>query len=206
MEHQGQRKVECGFTLIEMLIAITVSSVILLALQGATNLQIRVIGDPGLSNQEQERWFDLDILLNSLLTSLHPATETTPGDAAIAGDGTELSAIAVAPPGSGIGHPITVKLEVTESQDLLVFTQDGGGQVMSRRVSLRLASTKCRFSYLEGNTKTDTRRWLDEWTSDSELPALVRFCCNDLRHHAPIIVSPGFAVRLPSGAASSTQE
>ena len=198
----------CGFTLIEVVLALSIFALIGAVLYGAFSLSHSAVEKSQTSFEDNQKLRSFTDLLGSYVRSAYPYRESAQ-QASVFFDGQEdqltfVSSISLAMGGRGMskirvswdgaeqgGGPIQleeelpVRLNVNESQD------DGG---LRNEVVLQERVKELRFAYLD--PKSEDERWEERWDGREKmaLPRAVRLTYRDrdgraIRWIFPVMIS-----------------
>ena len=200
-------KGQAGFTLVELLIAMTLLALIVAALFGGLRLGARAWEAGAQRNSDLARLEVVQGLLRRQLSRAYPIalTGSERGRRIVfEGDPTAVTFIAPAPAQIGLGGLYQMNLAVAEDEGnkRLVLTWQLSGAEEERLTESpgvettvlidRMAAIE--LSYFGPPDLRDEPRWFDRWDDAARLPSLVRirieFPTGDRRYWPELIVAP----------------
>ncbi len=176
---------EQGFTLIEILVAMTLLSLVLAVLAGGLHLGTRVWDAETTRSEEESDVQAVQSFLRSLIQQAYPYHEGGRSDVAFEGRTERLSFIAPLPAHVGFGGFHRVRLELEQGRDggRLVFRHvllhpdvdpgDAPEQIKGETVLLTGVAA-LRIGYFGADGSRSPRSWRPEWVGRDTLPDLVR--------------------------------
>lgn len=192
-----------GFTLVELLVAITILSMVLAAVTGSVSVSSRMASSVTERAHSADRQIQVRSFLRRQLQQASVATVIEPDGTehiAFSGGLHRLSFVAPLPESSAIGGLHHLMLEVEEyggSENLVLshgpflpqlragdWTDDGGREVLLEGME------RIEFNYF-GDGVTGNN-WLETWDNTVRMPALiqVRFVSRDREEWPSIVVAP----------------
>jgi general secretion pathway protein J len=196
-----------GFTLVELLIALLLFSLLSVALFGSIRAGAAAWSRATSHADESDHGLHAQDLLRYLIENAYPlflSDNTKSGHIDFAGSESSLSFLSVAPMALGNGGRARINLAVErhgnrvdlllESKPELAIVNDEAEKV---RKPLLIGASAVAFSFF-GKTPTDhSPVWHDDWANRAELPRLVRieahFLANDGRDWPDLVVAPRIA-------------
>lgn len=195
-----------GFTLLELLIAITLLSVITLIISGALRFSGQVVGASDRSIEHSREVHAIHDLLRLLLSRAYPLpaeVETTTPVIAFEGTRTELRFVATVPEifGDGALHRVAIFLDAGPLGRRLAMSWDPVFDDWSERVASYDQSTtllanveRLSIDYYGVPERGRSSLWADAWRDRSSLPDLIRVAVkltDDAKHAwPPLVVEP----------------
>lgn len=195
-----------GFTLLELLIAITLLAVITVIVSGALRFGGQVVGATDRSIELSREVHAVHDLLRLLLTRAYPLpanAETITPDIAFNGARTELQFVATVPEifGDGALHRVAIFVDTASSGRNLTLAWDPVYDDWSepltsfdRSTPLLVDVTRLRIDYFGQPERGRAGSWTDTWRERSSLPDLVRInveLSQDQRQTwSPLVVQP----------------
>ncbi len=181
------RKNQTGFTLMELLVSITLLGLLGVMMVGGLNFGVRVWERTESSVQDQGRVAAVQALLRRQLAQMQPlevrGLDRRPRIAIDAKPG-QLVFIGPVPEYLGLGgyHLISLETEAAGAQRNLVmrwepFTRSQPGMTVSdkaRKEVLLGGIKELRFQYLGHDRRGQSTGWKSSWTDSSNLPDLVQ--------------------------------
>ncbi len=200
-------KGQAGFTLVELLIAMTLLALIVAALFGGLRLGARAWEAGAQRNSDLARLEVVQGLLRRQLSRAYPIalTGSERGRRIVfEGDPAAVMFVAPAPAQIGLGGLYLMNLAVAEDEGnkRLVLTWQLSGAEEERLTESPGAETRVlidriagiELSYFGPPDGRDEPRWFDRWDDAARLPSLVRirveFPAGDRRYWPELIVAP----------------
>jgi general secretion pathway protein J len=190
----GPREAEAGFTLVELLVALSLFTFISLALFEGLHFGVFAWGRGREHADRADHVLYVQNLLRRLIEDAYPlylSSDPTHGHVDFDGTAVSLGFLASAPIVLGGGGRSRFKAFVDQSRgrhDLVLTSQpelaDEGDAVAATKTMLLADVESVDFSYL-GQTRLDkSRQWRDSWAREPILPNLVRVRIRFPRHDA----------------------
>lgn len=158
-----------GFTVLELLIALSIFGLVMAGLLGASHLSQRTLLSAEEINQQIAEGAQLRSLLLDALRRLSPSL--TPGASMVRGDTTFLTLLAGTPRAIGADTPMTVTFRAGDGGAGLIgiwHAASAVGSGNSLQYNIVTRERAVRFAY------RGEQGWLDRWGSDVRAPSLVR--------------------------------
>lgn len=170
-----------GFTLVEMLVAISLLGLLSLGLAGAMGLGIRAWAVTGSIAETLDSTRATQTALRQVLTGIYPEwTGQNPSHVAFTGKPGEIEFTSHTP--KALGHPGLARFTLAVVEDnglnnlvLKVRTdnrRDAPGPISE--TTLLSGARAIEFSYFGEGETTSTIAWQQRWQTRSELPRLIR--------------------------------
>lgn len=197
---------QAGFTLLELLIAVTLLAAITMIVSGALRFSGQVVGATDRSIEFSREVHAIHDLLRSLLSRAYPLpadAETTTPAIAFQGTGNELRFVATVPEvlGDGALHRLAIFLDYGPAGRNLALSWDPAFDGWSERAADYALSTtllanvgRLSIEYYGVPERGRTSTWTDVWRDQSSLPDLIRIGV-ELSDHGgqkwpPLVVRP----------------
>lgn len=201
--HGGDaRKSEAGFTLLELLVAITLMALLSVVLLGGLRFGARVWEESERHNTRGNEVRNAQMHLREKIEQAWPyfdTTDPTKPHVRFRGDSQSLEFLAPVPPDLAPGGYAEVEV-VTASKDgmLRLVMQSrpelAAAEGMQHREVLLDGLLELKISYFGADASSIAPAWHDEWQDQKRLPGLVRidaaFAPEDGRHWPSFIVAP----------------
>ncbi|HEY1723151.1 MAG TPA: prepilin-type N-terminal cleavage/methylation domain-containing protein [Magnetospirillaceae bacterium] len=170
-----RRENEAGFTLIEMIVAMTLLAILALVVTGSIGFGGRVAEAATTRSERLDRlWTGYTLMRNQIAAAYAPKANTARADA-FAGSTDILALIAPAPPQLPMGGDQRVAFHIERSasgKELVAEWQAQSSAERPRRSILIEGLAAGAFAYVG---PTDQAQWLSRWDQADALPRLVRF-------------------------------
>ena len=178
---------DSGFTLIEVLVAITLLAVVMTVLVGGLRFSARSWSVGLERSEEADEYRAAHRLLRQVLEPSLPEAVSIGGRPAFAfsGRSSDLRFVSHLPESAGVQHPQVIYLRQTANEDgdkelEMAWAPFGGYDAelpepaKDQRVTLLSGLSSVAFSYIVTERSSDGGRWADTWASSNDLPSLVR--------------------------------
>lgn len=199
---------EAGFTLVELLVAIALLSLLGVALSGSLHLGLRTWQRGTQAVDRVEQILLAQNLLRRLISDAYPLFRSDdPTDAHVDFDGTEQSLRFLAPGPIALGASGRSWLALSTVQDGAqtnfviasnpeLAARDASSAAAKRALVDKVASVE--FSYF-GRARSEVEaRWHDRWAGQMALPSLVRlrvsFADPEVPHWPELVIAPHISV------------
>ena len=175
----------CGFTLLELLIAITLLIVIIGLAGMAMRLSFRAVASGETKIDAFERLRSSLYIVSSQIQSQIPITEETLAGRKVffRGDTTSLQFASGYSIWQGTQAYVHVRYQVTKKEDgklALVATESISGMTASQDVELFRGFDEMTFEYFSRKKDgIEEGEWLEEWQDEKRIPDRIRMRLND---------------------------
>jgi general secretion pathway protein J len=194
---------EAGFTVVELLVALTLLSFLSVALFGTLRFGFTAWTRGGAHAEATEQTAMVQDLLRRLIADAYPFfLSTDPRNLRIAFDGTSQSLALLAPTpiaigGGGRSNFVLSAQRHGDRVDLVIAAKPELAEGTSIKKTLLADSQAVAFSYFGRRRSDPGAQWHDAWTGETEMPALVRvqirFAADDARVWPELVVAPRIA-------------
>jgi general secretion pathway protein J len=195
---------EAGFTVVELLVALTLLSFLSVALFGTLRFGLTAWTRGGAHAEHSEQIAMVQDLLRRLIADAYPLfLSADPRNLRIAFDGTSGALAFLAPTPLAIGGGGRSSFVLSTQHDgarasLVLATKpelaDPASAATSTKKTLLADAQAIAFSYLGRRRSDPAAQWHDAWTGETEMPALVRlqvrFAADDPRVWPELVVAP----------------
>ena len=169
---------ERGFTLLELVIAITLVATILLVISGAVRLAYRSMGTGERKMESLERFRASLTVIDSQIQSGIPLTYEDNGVKRLYFEGSRSSLKFATNYSIWSGRSGYVIVQYTVSPDqngklTMYATENVIGTAMKRQTMLLAGLDQMYFEYLSRDI-VEEGQWIDQWTDDSKTPEMIR--------------------------------
>jgi type II secretory pathway component PulJ len=170
---------EGGFTLLEMVIAITLVATIVVVIMGAMRLGYRSIASGEKKMETLERFRSSLTIIDAQIQSAVPLTQEQDGAKHFyfKGARTALSLVTnYSIWGGRRGHVLVdYRVDYDEKGKLVLFASEGTVGTLQKRTTVLLKGfDQIFFEYWYIDPTEETGRWVDQWTEEAKTPARVR--------------------------------
>lgn len=175
----SQRADSGGFSLIEVLVALALFSLLFLVLSDGLSLGVRALDRIEVAADRLEIRRSLDAALRRELETLHPGAGGTGEQARIAFDGeaTAMSFLSLGPPGAPGLARLRLRFEASPQGRRLVlerFPAFGSAQAPTETTILADQVQGFALAYYGALGPDPTPRWHESWRAAPALPELIR--------------------------------
>jgi general secretion pathway protein J len=201
---RARRRSRAGFTLVEVLVALLLFSLLSLALFASVRVDATAWVRATAHADESDHRLHAEDLLRHLITNAYPlflSGDPTSRHVDFAGSKTSLNFLSSPPMALGTGGRSRIVLAVEQQHDRVDLMLESNPELAVEnpqagavRRPLLSGASAVAFSYF-GRTPSDrSAGWRDDWTAQPELPRLirveVRFPADDGRDWPDLIVAP----------------
>jgi general secretion pathway protein J len=196
-----QKGAQSGFTLLELLVALTILSLIALVMLGGLKFGARAWDRVEVTSDDADSVDAAQTYLRRQLAAIYPlwlANPSSPGRVDFAGEPDHLVYLAPPPAQFGPADLSQFQLQRAASGALNLSWRSQSGAGAPSEATLLHGIASLQFAYFGPQPGTRTERWTDRWADRARLPSLIRiqvtFPSGDRRVWPEFVVHPEIMV------------